>query len=573
MNNLVEIQYKTNGRYPKVIINGEEITRFSALSGYIYDDIFRWASIFFELVDGDLADSYRVSLTGHPYQAFVLREAAAKSEFCEGVDFNEYTDAISLEEKYAFASRLSHNTCSALTFRTSDPDFFSSFESDSLILSTVGDSPYCLVRDENEAEAISAKYCVILSDRNEIVKKRNNMFFFFVKEGMLPLILNYFLSYHLFLVQIGDVLTGIEKYTSDPQTILEFEAYAEESYRVWTEPLPSTLEQGSAVSWEYKVFPSCFPSTAITATSSDPSIIVYEGGKLVAKQQGDATISIVDANGKEFFSQPISVVHHNYATNITVILPDTSLLVGTSMHFRTVITPINAEDADQVSYKISDERIAVITGTDELYALSAGRVCMTVSTPRVSTKVYINVPAQVCDVMLSSEGALTVPFSSEVIIYGSPFPPDAFPLPDLEWSLEKRGNIIEIKSFDNEKCVIRSKEAGRAVLVCRLKGTNIEKRVDIIVPKPKACYVATAVYGSYDCPEVWALRRYRDEYLDTRPLGRLFIKCYYAISPTVIKLFGKTKFFNSFWQSVLDRKVEKLKKKGYETTPYEDKEY
>ena len=24
------------------------------------------------------------------------------------------------------------------------------------------------------------------------------------------------------------------------------------------------------------------------------------------------------------------------------------------------------------------------------------------------------------------------------------------------------------------------------------------------------CYVATAVYGSYDCPQVWTLRRYRD---------------------------------------------------------------
>jgi len=24
------------------------------------------------------------------------------------------------------------------------------------------------------------------------------------------------------------------------------------------------------------------------------------------------------------------------------------------------------------------------------------------------------------------------------------------------------------------------------------------------------CYIATAVYGSYNCPEVWTLRRYRD---------------------------------------------------------------
>ena len=37
------------------------------------------------------------------------------------------------------------------------------------------------------------------------------------------------------------------------------------------------------------------------------------------------------------------------------------------------------------------------------------------------------------------------------------------------------------------------------------------------------CYVATCVYGSYDCPEVWRLRRYRDEYLDAHWWGRYFI--------------------------------------------------
>lgn len=30
-------------------------------------------------------------------------------------------------------------------------------------------------------------------------------------------------------------------------------------------------------------------------------------------------------------------------------------------------------------------------------------------------------------------------------------------------------------------------------------------------PKSKACYIATSVYGSYDCPEVWTLRRFRDK--------------------------------------------------------------
>lgn len=88
--------------------------------------------------------------------------------------------------------------------------------------------------------------------------------------------------------------------------------------------------------------------------------------------------------------------------------------------------------------------------------------------------------------------------------------------------------------------------------------------------KKKGCYIATAVYGSYDCPEVWVLRRYRDIDLDCNFFGRLFIKVYYALSPTMVKLFGKTRWFNNFWRKRLDKKVERLKKKGYQDTPYND---
>lgn len=88
--------------------------------------------------------------------------------------------------------------------------------------------------------------------------------------------------------------------------------------------------------------------------------------------------------------------------------------------------------------------------------------------------------------------------------------------------------------------------------------------------KKKGCYIATAVYGSYDCPEVWVLRRYRDYNLDSNIFGKLFIKIYYTISPTAVKLFGKRKWFNTFWKNRLDRKVKKLKGKGYSDEPYND---
>ena len=84
------------------------------------------------------------------------------------------------------------------------------------------------------------------------------------------------------------------------------------------------------------------------------------------------------------------------------------------------------------------------------------------------------------------------------------------------------------------------------------------------------CYVATCVYGSYDCPEVWTLRRFRDNILRQSIFGRAFIKCYYATSPTIVKYFGDYKIFNSIFKPVLDKFVNKLQDDGIDSTLYID---
>ena len=87
------------------------------------------------------------------------------------------------------------------------------------------------------------------------------------------------------------------------------------------------------------------------------------------------------------------------------------------------------------------------------------------------------------------------------------------------------------------------------------------------------CYVATCVYGSYDCPQVWTLRRFRDDTLGATWYGRAFIRTYYAISPTLVKWFGKTTWFKHMWQGTLDKMVAKLNSDGVADTPYQDKEW
>jgi hypothetical protein len=88
--------------------------------------------------------------------------------------------------------------------------------------------------------------------------------------------------------------------------------------------------------------------------------------------------------------------------------------------------------------------------------------------------------------------------------------------------------------------------------------------------KKDGCYIATAVYGSYDCPEVWTLRQFRDYRLKQIALGRLFVRCYYAISPTLVKWFGGVDWMKQLVRRRLDRLVSSLKAEGVKDTPYND---
>ena len=91
--------------------------------------------------------------------------------------------------------------------------------------------------------------------------------------------------------------------------------------------------------------------------------------------------------------------------------------------------------------------------------------------------------------------------------------------------------------------------------------------------KSGGCYIATAVYGSYDCPQVWTLRRFRDNTLAKTWYGRVFIRTYYAVSPTLVKWFGLTTWFQHLWKRKLDRIVADLNASGIESTPYIDRSW
>lgn len=76
------------------------------------------------------------------------------------------------------------------------------------------------------------------------------------------------------------------------------------------------------------------------------------------------------------------------------------------------------------------------------------------------------------------------------------------------------------------------------------------------------CYIATAVYGSYDAPQVLVLRRFRDEALAQSAPGRAFIRAYYALSPTLARRLSGLPSVTGITKRALDRLVTMLDPSG-----------
>jgi hypothetical protein len=75
------------------------------------------------------------------------------------------------------------------------------------------------------------------------------------------------------------------------------------------------------------------------------------------------------------------------------------------------------------------------------------------------------------------------------------------------------------------------------------------------------CFIATAVYGSYDAPQVIILRRLRDEKLILSSTGRLFVGAYYRVSPPLAQRLKNSPFFAKPVRYILDKFVAWLDKK------------
>jgi hypothetical protein len=76
--------------------------------------------------------------------------------------------------------------------------------------------------------------------------------------------------------------------------------------------------------------------------------------------------------------------------------------------------------------------------------------------------------------------------------------------------------------------------------------------------KMRSCYIATAVYGDADAPEVDRLRRFRDEVLNGSRIGRRLCRIYYRFSPRMAEKMSPSGAVSRAVRRILDVFINRL---------------
>lgn len=119
--------------------------------------------------------------------------------------------------------------------------------------------------------------------------------------------------------------------------------------------------------------------------------------------------------------------------------------------------------------------------------------------------------------------------------------------PTSSFVAEARTTIADERAWA-QACASDEKAAYKEYLAKYPNG----RHKDVAQNKASACYIATMVYGDYNCAEVLALRSFRDTVLRNSHWGQRFIAFYYRHSPAFVEKFKDHKLINSMVRSLLN---------------------
>ena len=482
---IVSVKFNRFSLYPEILIDGEAISRYMTLTNYIYNDLFLWTDLFFEVMDSELADSYEVEITGLPYHHVAFCSAKTRSEYCDKIIFHELEFPVPVVEKYRFVQQMNneHGVLSSEMYDCIDLNIrdllgFSTDEYTDVVFNE-RESDF-LIAGSPSAEQ-DAKYTIIIGDEDKIVKQKNGAVIYVTKDHLQCLI-DYLNVYHLRLKGVLDFVAASSRFNFEQEQKTELDSYINEKINAIISPIPTEIDVGTIFEISVKLFPRSTPPSYVHVELSDWSVLDCKDLRITGINPGNCLLTVKGQTGEVFASSRINVIKHNYVTNLAIVLPSLSVKVGETINFRVIATPENAEDIGDIKVTASNEKAAIISGSYELYALAAGRVRITAETKRVKRNAFVSIIPEVAGLILPVD-SLDLPLNAVATLGCSYYPGNASPKPVIEW-VSSNPRIVSVTKRGDYGCNLTSGgQRGTVTITCKVANSAISKSFNVIVGK------------------------------------------------------------------------------------------
>lgn len=239
---------------------------------------------------------------------------------------------------------------------------------------------------------------------------------------------------------------------------------------------PSSLIVGEslALSWTVTYYSG---SSSVSWSSSDSSVLSAEGGTLVAKAAGTATVTATLNNGSKSFKVKVKTVP---VTSVTVVNPLESLGVNRTYQAYVNVLPNNAT-FPAVTWESSDQSVATVSQSGAITATSPGTTVITAKTNdgkshKFNLEVFEVLPERI-DIALPSEA---LPFGAKDTISVNLYPSDTTNK-GIQWSSSNTG-VITVDQTGTYHCI----GEGQAIITAQCQHIIKEVAVNVYLIRAKS---------------------------------------------------------------------------------------
>lgn len=528
--NHVEIKYTYFSSKPDVLIDGEKANPYSELVSILSRPFLESAPQIITCLDNEIYDDYQLDLYATKFQYEMLCNFAIQSEYCKKINYHEIE---SLYSKRKLIERLS-SICKEnnIPFQHNIPmkvyclnSGIAKYLPNEFVHTEVPCSDVGIFSD-NEPISVDVRIPALFAESLSIIRKNGRPAYTIPRNGIEDF-LNFCLFEYVDRPTVLECLTALRyaNLSSIQQTELTAIKTNEPAYYIGT--IPSMLDQGDQLVIEFVSYPENIYSIRV----ENPDCVSYQGNTIFAKLPGTTSINVYKNGSEIIASKPITVVGHQYAQEIRLIPRFEYLMRNQKSRIDVVITPVNAEDANKLVWKVSDPSILQINDDGSVTALENGKATVTVSGHSATATVSIEVKPVLQSIRFSPS-AITVKTGETVILACETVPADA-PTDKFVWDLdnstiatvnpskygnrcqvvasanyEGKGNIrcydpdSKIGAICNLEVVSKEKatKAGKIALSCWMAG--------IMLPYVLPVSTIASIYGLTSDPEPAHKKRY-----------------------------------------------------------------